>query len=104
MPESENFNKIVSLSEACNFIKREALAQVFSCEFYEISENTISYRTPPVATSGSGGTYRHKTNHDKDSFSWSQDCSKHHGDTSIEGGSHYTMDCIWQQTPHPGHY
>ena len=34
---------------ACNFIKKEALAQVFSCEFCKISKNTFSYRTPPVA-------------------------------------------------------
>ena len=26
--------------EACNFIKKETLAQVFSCEFCEISKNT----------------------------------------------------------------
>ena len=26
--------------------------QVFSCEFCEISKNTFSYRTPPVAASG----------------------------------------------------
>ena len=31
--------------EACNFIKKETLAQVFSCEFCEISKNTF-YRTP----------------------------------------------------------
>ena len=37
--------------EACNFIKKETLAQVFSCEFYEISKNTFSYRTPQVAAS-----------------------------------------------------
>ena len=41
------------LAEACNFIKKETLAQVFSCEFYKISKNTFSYRTSPVATSGS---------------------------------------------------
>ena len=35
-----NFNFI------CNFIKEETLAQVFSCEFCEISKNTIFYRTP----------------------------------------------------------
>ena len=29
-------------AQACNFIKKEALAQVFSCEFCEISKNTIS--------------------------------------------------------------
>ena len=27
------------------------LAQVFSCEFCEISKNPLSYRTPPVAAS-----------------------------------------------------
>ena len=36
---------------ACNFIKKETLAEVFSCEFGEISRNTFSYRTPPVAAS-----------------------------------------------------
>ena len=29
------------LPEACNFIKRETLAQVFSCEFCEISKTTF---------------------------------------------------------------
>ena len=28
--------------QASNFIKREALAQVFSCEFCKISKNTFS--------------------------------------------------------------
>ena len=28
--------------EACNFIKKETLAQVFSCEFCKISKNTFS--------------------------------------------------------------
>ena len=36
---------------ACNFIKKETLAQVFFCEFCEISKNAFSYRTPPVAAS-----------------------------------------------------
>ena len=36
---------------ACNFIKKETLAQVFSCEFCEISKNTFFYRTPLVAAS-----------------------------------------------------
>ena len=36
---------------ACNFIKKEILAQVFSCEFCEISKNTFSYRAPPMAAS-----------------------------------------------------
>ena len=35
-----------------SFLKKEALAQVFSCEFCEISKNTFSYRTPPMAASG----------------------------------------------------
>ena len=37
---------------ACNFIKKETLAQVFSCEFCEIYKNTFYYRTPLVAASG----------------------------------------------------
>ena len=28
---------------------KKRLAQAFSCEFYEISKNTFSYRIPPVA-------------------------------------------------------
>ena len=32
--------------------KKETLAQVFSCEFCEISKDIFSYRTPPVAASG----------------------------------------------------
>ena len=31
--------------------KKETLAQVFFCEFWEISKNTFSYRTPPVDAS-----------------------------------------------------
>ena len=38
-------------SQACSFIKKDALAQVFSCEFYEIFKNTFFHRTPLVATS-----------------------------------------------------
>ena len=34
---------------ACNFIKKDSLTQVFSCEFCEISKNRIFYRTPQVA-------------------------------------------------------
>ena len=33
------------------FFNEEALAQVFSCEFCEITKNTFSYRTSPVAAS-----------------------------------------------------
>ena len=49
MPESLFNNKVADLT--CNFIKKETLAQVFSCEFCEISENTFSYRTSLVAAS-----------------------------------------------------
>ena len=34
-----------------NFITNETLAQLFSCEFCEISKNTFFYRTPAVAAS-----------------------------------------------------
>ena len=37
--------------QACKLIKREALAQVFSCEFCEISKNTFFHRTPLVVAS-----------------------------------------------------
>ena len=38
-------------AEACNFIKKETLTQVFSSDFCEISKNTFSYRTPLVPAS-----------------------------------------------------
>ena len=38
--------------EACNFIQKETLAQVFSCESSKIYKNTLYYRTPLVAASG----------------------------------------------------
>ena len=38
-------------AKACNFIKKEALAQVSSSGFCEISKNTFFYSTPPVAAS-----------------------------------------------------
>ena len=34
------------------FLKKETLAQVFSCEFCEIFKNTFFYRTTMVAASG----------------------------------------------------
>ena len=43
------FNKVAHLRPATLLKKR--LAQVFSCEFYEISKNTFFYRTLPVAVS-----------------------------------------------------
>ena len=38
-------------AQACNFIKKYTLAQVFSCEFCEIFKNTFFYGTPPAAAS-----------------------------------------------------
>ena len=38
-------------AKACNFIKKETLAQVFSCKFREISKNTFFHKTPLVAAS-----------------------------------------------------
>ena len=38
-------------AEACNFIKKETLTQVFSCKFWEVSKSNIFYRALPVAAS-----------------------------------------------------
>ena len=46
----ENFIKFTG-KQACNFIEKETLTQVFSCEFCEIFKNTFFHRTPPVAAS-----------------------------------------------------
>ena len=46
VPES-----LFSEAEACNFIEKETLAQMFSCEFCEIDKSIFSFRTPPVAAS-----------------------------------------------------
>ena len=45
--------------QACNFIKKETLAQVFSCQFYEISNNTFFHGTYPVAASVSRSLFIH---------------------------------------------
>ena len=37
--------------EAHNFIKKETLAQLFSCEICKISKNTFLHRTPLVGAS-----------------------------------------------------
>ena len=47
MPQSL-CNKVADLSSVTLF-KKEVLAQVFSCEIYEIFKNTFFYRTPQVA-------------------------------------------------------
>ena len=43
--------KLQAKPKACNFIKKETLAQLFSCGFRDMFKNAILYRTPPVATS-----------------------------------------------------
>ena len=43
-------------------LRRETLAQMLFCEFWEISKNTLFYRTPPVAAS----IVRWNTKHKKD--------------------------------------
>ena len=53
------FNK-VRKPQGCNFIKKEILAQVFSCEFIEISKNTFS--TEHLRTTASGNDYLHAKN------------------------------------------
>ena len=50
-PVSESSSLIKLQAQACNFIKKETQAQVFSCEFCEIFKNSLFYRTPPVAAS-----------------------------------------------------
>ena len=52
--KDEWFQKV---AEACDFIKKETLAQVFPCEFCKISRNSFSYRTPPMAASSFSGIY-----------------------------------------------
>ena len=47
-----------------NFIKIEILAQVYSCDLCEVSKNTFSYRTPPVAAS----VYDHNSLRARDEF------------------------------------
>ena len=47
------FNKVA------NYIRKEALAQLFSCEFCEIFKNTFSYRTAVVAAPVFSSVSRH---------------------------------------------
>ena len=58
---SQMFNQVLNTPQACDFIKKETLGQVFSSEFCKISKNTFSYRTPPVAASAWGGCVLGKT-------------------------------------------
>ena len=51
--QKRNFFWIDAKPKACNFIKKETLAQVFSCESCEISKNT--FFTEHLWTTASGG-------------------------------------------------
>ena len=51
MSQNSQENTCARIPEACNFIKKEALAQVFSCEFCDISKNTFFHRSPLVTES-----------------------------------------------------
>ena len=62
------FNEVVD--QACNFIKKETLAQMFSCEFCEISNNTVFYRAPPVAASVVRRNTKHKKMKTRESKEW----------------------------------
>ena len=43
------------IQRPATLLKKQTLAQVFSCEFCEISKNTFFHRTPPVAASPNRG-------------------------------------------------
>ena len=49
--QSLSFNNVYHCKVYINFIKKETLVQLFSCEFCEISKKTFSYRPPLVAAS-----------------------------------------------------
>ena len=52
------FIKLQAWTWACNFIKKDTLAQMLSCEFCETFKNTsFSYRTPPVTASACPRVY-----------------------------------------------
>ena len=46
----KNFAKATG-KQACNFIKKETLVQVFFCELCKVFKNTVLYRAPPLAAS-----------------------------------------------------
>ena len=47
------FHEVEGLTQVCNFVKKETLAQLFSCKFCESIKNTFFYRTPLLAASNS---------------------------------------------------
>ena len=63
------FNKVADLR--CATLLKETLAQVFFSDFCEISKNTFSYKTPPVAASVS---FKNEIN--KNTLTGPADCKK----------------------------
>ena len=55
------FNKVAGLRPAA-LLKKETLAQVFSCEFCDIFKNTFFHRRPLVAASTLGRNEKAKQN------------------------------------------
>ena len=49
MTKNDRTGPLKNIALAYNLIKKETLAQVFSCEFCEIFKNTFIHKTPPVA-------------------------------------------------------
>ena len=47
------FDKVTCLM-ACNFIRKQTPAQLFSCEYHKMFENGFLYGRPPVAASENG--------------------------------------------------
>ena len=52
MCQSLVFNKVAGLSNACNFITKETLAQVVYYEFCEIYKKTFFLQNTPVGCFG----------------------------------------------------
>ena len=53
--------EVFCMCQSLNFIKKESLAQVFSCEFYEISKNT--FFTEHLRTTASVFSLKKKQNY-----------------------------------------
>ena len=58
--------------EAWNLIKKEILAQVFSCEVCEISKNTYFYRTTLVAATDAVNNARRSA---EETLDFAEDCN-----------------------------
>ena len=66
-----SYKKKLKPASACNFIKKETLAQMFSCEFCEISKNT--FFTEHFWTTASMGSYNFRDSDTESKGSYSSD-------------------------------